>query len=443
MLLVYTPKITNRLFYTLNVVLHTILRVDFSMTTDRQLFAQHSGTKLSYASEPVADEPFFKACRLLFETAISDQEPRPFDVGGTTALFPVYGRDIALPYDPFAASFYLLSRYEEYLPHREDEHGRYLSAENLAVRHGFVNQASVDRWAIAVRDVIAARYPDFEFPERKFNAVVTVDIDAAYNFLHKGVFRTVTGLARDMIHRDFDQVSHRLRVLRHREPDPFDTFDYIIDTLAPHRDVPLVFFALMADYGMFDKPIAHTNTYFRQLLQHLGDFAKVGIHPSYYSPNNTALIATETRRLSDTLHRSIVRSRFHFLRQRLPASYQALLSAGIKHDYSMGFADITGFRAGTGTPFPFFDLESDCQTELTLHPFCVMDTTLQKYLALGPEQAMTQNAALIDELRAVGGTFSCIVHNQNLAELYGWQGWRRVFEQMCNDLDSHPTAQAK
>ena len=35
---------------------------------------------------------------------------------------------------------------------------------------------------------------------------------------------------------------------------------------------------------------------------------------------------------------------------------------------------------------------------------------------------------LIDEVRNLGGTFSCIFHNQNLCEDFGWEGWRKVYE---------------
>ncbi|MCR4658975.1 MAG: polysaccharide deacetylase family protein [Bacteroidales bacterium] len=436
MLLVYTPKITNRLGYTLGVVLRTVLKLDFSITTDLALFEGHTGAKMAYGHAVVHGVPFFKAHKLLFETTIVDQEPACFTHGGTPVLFPVYGRETDLPFDPFAASFYMLARYEEYLPHREDMHGRFMAADSLAVAGGFACTASVDRWALMVAEVIKRYYPDFELPERKFNAEITVDIDSAYCYLHKGVFRTVTGFMRDGLHRrDLPEVRRRWRVLCHREADPFDTFDYIIGVCREHPDLKLVFFALMGDYGMFDKPISHHNVYFRQLLQHLADYAKVGVHPSYESREKPALVAKEALRLSEVLHRDTKRSRYHFLRLLLPDSYRALANAGIVHDYSMGFADTVGLRAGTGTPYPFYDLESDCETQLTIHPFCLMDTTLQKYMALPPDKAYEHIKSMIDELREVGGTFSCIIHNQNLCELFGWQGWRKVFEQTCDYLD--------
>ena len=88
------------------------------------------------------------------------------------------------------------------------------------------------------------------------------------------------------------------------------------------------------------------------------------------------------------------------------------------------------FRAGISSPYPFYDLERDLEIPLMVHPFCVMDTTLQKYQHLSPEEGLEHYKTLIDKVRAVDGTFCCIVHNQNLSELDGWQGWRSTYEQM-------------
>ena len=194
----------------------------------------------------------------------------------------------------------------------------------------------------------------------------------------------------------------------------------------------LLFFALLADYSQYDKPLNYLNPHMRSLLQHLGDHAKMGIHPGYGTLEEPAKADVEVKRLEQILHRAIVRSRFHFLRLRLPQSYRILQHAGIRHDYTMGYPDAIGFRAGISGTYPFYDLERDQETEMMIHPFCVMDTTMQKYLALSPEEAVEAYGRLIADVRAVGGTYCCIVHNQNLSELFGWQGWRAVYERMLD-----------
>ena len=346
-------------------------------------------------------------------------------------LFPVFGNSV-LPFDPFAAIFYMLSRYEEYLPHLKDEHGRFLATESLAYKHGFLQTAVVDRWAMMLRDVIKERYPSETFKERNYSFVQTIDIDAAYCYLHKGVFRTVMGFLRDGIHRrDMEAVKQRYRVLKGKEEDPYETFDYILTTSKPYLpDSALIFFALLGDYGIYDKPASPHNNEYRQLLQHLGDYAKVGVHGSYYSSEEPARLECEIQRLSDILHRPIVRNRFHFLRFGLPGAYRTLVRHNIQHDYTMGFAELPGFRNGTCSIVPFFDLGSDQESPLRIHPFMAMDTTFNKHMHTTPQEAIVQLHALVDEVRAVGGTFSCIFHNQNLCEDFEWKGWRPVYEDL-------------
>lgn len=439
MLLIYVPKLNNRVGYTINVVMRDILKIDFAITTDSDVFDSHKEARLCYSPQPILDAKdengklpyvYIKSAHLLFETSIEEQNPHCFEYQGVAALFPVFNRHTALPFDPFAAIFYMLSRYEEYLPHHRDEHGRFMVTESIAYREGFLQTAVVDRWALMVKDAILQRYPETAFGTRNFTSVLTIDIDAAYCYLHKGVFRTTLGIFRDGIHRhDPQEVKRRIRVLKKQEEDPFDTFDYILErcqTLA-RRSVLLVF-ALVGDYGIYDKPASFQNNDFRQLLQHLGDYAKIGVHGSYYSAEEPKRLEREIERLSDILHRPIVRNRFHFLRFTLPFAYRNLVSNGIAHDYSMGYAEQPGFRCGTCSIVPFFDLSSNQECDLKIHPFMAMDTTFQKYMGLSPEQATEQFYALIDEVRNLGGTFSYIFHNQNLCEDFGWEGWRKVFE---------------
>jgi hypothetical protein len=409
-----------------------ILQTEFAITTDADTLVHHPEAKLCYAPQPIAsvDAIFLKSTHLLFETMIGEQECRYFDFNGTPAIFPVFHKDSALPFDPLAAIFYMLSRYEEYLPHRKDQHGRILITETLAYKNGFHLTPVVERWALMIKDLILEHYPETVFLKRNFSFEPTIDIDSAYCYLHKGWFRTCMGILRDGIHRrDPAEVKHRIRVLKKKEEDPYDTFDYIINLNKQYR-FPLIFFALLGDYSLHDKPISYLNNEFRQLLQHLGDYAKIGIHCSYYSTDEPDRIVRETQRLSEILHRPIVRNRFHFLRFNLPGAYRNLVRAGVTHDYSMGYADLPGFRNGTCSIVPFFDLSSDQESDLSMHPFMTMDTTFHTHMKLSPKQATEKYHALVDEVEAVGGTFSCIFHNQNLCEEFGWEGWREVYEDL-------------
>lgn len=431
MLLIYTPKITNRLGYTIKIVFNTILHVDYTITTDPSFFDRHDGPKLQYSGQKTCDAPYIKSCDLLFQTIIDKQETHCFLHNGLPALFPVYGRNLDLPFDIFASIFYIISRYEEYLPHREDKHGRFVAEDSIAYQHDFLHLSIVNRWCNLIGELLIKYYPHFKTYSKKYRFVQTIDIDAAYCYLHKGFFRTITGLFRDLFnHHNINEAKCRIKAILRKEADPYDTFDYILEQKRKLKNSHLIFFSLLADYGIYDKAISHHNNEFRTLLQRLGDHAKMGIHPSYFAVDEPEKIGIETKRLSDILHRTIVRNRFHFLRFRLPNTYNTLTQNNILHDYSMGYAEHPGFRAGTSTPYPFYDVENDQETSLTIHPFIIMDTTLKNYLSQTPEEASKTIKHFIDECRDVGTDFNCIWHNQNLCEKFGWERWRQVYEDM-------------
>lgn len=433
MLLIFVPKLTNRLGYTLNFVFRNILRTDFTITTDVDIFHNHTDAKLCYGPNRIDDAVWIKSCNLLFQTSIESQDLHCFTRDDMHAFFPVYGRDLDFDFDLLAATFYLITRYEEYMPHHTDEHGRYLASESVAYQQGFLRVPIADQWAVMLANKIVERYPAYQFPPRNFDFVNTIDIDAAYCYKHKDIFRSLTGLGRDLLHRhDIPAAKLRCQVLAHRTTDPFDTFEYILEQQQRHRGIAMVFFALLADYGVNDKNISHHNEEFRQLLKHLGDYAKIGIHTSYASFDEPRRVELERERLADIIHRNITRNRSHFLRIQLPKSYRTLIHYGIQHDFTMGYAEEPGFRAGTSVAYPFYDLESDCETPLTIHPFAVMEATLKRYQNMSPADAWEVFKQLMDAVKAVDGTFSCIWHNENLCEDFGWKGWRKVYEQMLD-----------
>ena len=427
--MVYVPRLTNRLGYTLNVLLHHVLGMEYDITTDEALFQHTDSPKLCYAERRVGEAVWIKSSSFMFETRIAEQQLTTVDYAGGRAPFAVYGRDIDFPFDMLSAAFYLLSRYEEYLPHRVDVHGRFRPEECWAMREGVLEVPVVNVWARTLAEVLQQRYDTLVVGKPEFSFECTIDIDAAYCYRNKGVLRGLIGFAKDIAEQhSVEDARRRWRTLRGKEPDPFDTFDYILSSCRSHGVDNLLFFPLMGNYGLYDKSISYLDEDFRQLLQHLSDYARLGIHSSYASADDGSLIPIEKERLSRTIHHTVRRNRCHFLRMRMPTTYRALLGYGIDNDYTMGYATAIGFRAGLATPYPFYDLGNDYETTLMIHPFAMMDTTLKKYMQLSPAEALEQVGTMMDRTAAVGGTFSAIFHNENLSEHFGWQGWRTFFE---------------
>jgi hypothetical protein len=426
MLLIYSPKITNRCKYIFHLVFKDVLGVDFEIVSDIDRFKNYTHEKINYSQNAIGDEVFIQCHKLLFETGIGDQNIQVFEWEHTT-VFCATGKNSAFPFDPFAAAFFLVSRYEEYLPHIRDKHDRYNAFESIAYKNNFLHKPVVNTWVGWIKKLLQNKFPDMKFPERKYKYVSTIDIDNAFAYKEKGVMRTLGGYAKSLTVFDLPQMAERTKVLMGTRQDPYDTYEMMFDIQRRYKLHP-IYFMLLGDYGDNDKNISPENHKFRSLIKNLADHAEVGIHPSYASNGNKPQLQKEVKRLSSILNREITKSRQHFLKLRFPDTYRSLIELDITDEYSMGYANQVGFRAGICTPFNFYDLDLEVETRLKVHPFAVMDATLKHYMKVDPEDAMDYIKPLVDEVRAVNGVFMSLWHNETLSNDKVWFGWRGLYE---------------
>lgn len=430
--LIFTPKRTPRIEYAWKVLFTYVLQADFSLTDDVDFYRNSNACKINYSTKrQFSAEVLIAPGNLLVESGIRPQPITIFEWEGLPAFFKTEIPDSDLPFDLPALIFYLVSRYEEYLPFEPDAHGRFSAAQSLAARASFLTQPLVNELIIRFKILLQQKFPtsDFRLPTSDFTFRPTYDIDMAWSYLHKGWLRSIGGSCRDLLKGDFRMLRQRWRVQMGKESDPFYTFDYL-DTLHQHYNVIPGYFLLLGDYHPFDTNIPSQNTVFQQLIKSLHTKYPLGIHPSYASNENTLQLQKEIRRLQTLTGEAVTRSRQHFLKLKFPNTYQNLLAAGITEDYSLGYSDALGFRASIATPYPWYDLENEIITNLILHPFQVMDVTLKLYLQLNPAQAIENVTLIINKTRAVGGTFCTLWHNSSFSNVDNWTDWKEVYERI-------------
>lgn len=428
MLLIYTHKITHRNRYIFNLIFKDVLGIDFKLVTDAAYFKNQDCPKLSYTTNPVADELLFVSRNLLFETGIAEQHISVFDYLGNKVFFAA-GKASALPFDVFAASFYLISRYEEYLPHIRDVHDRFAAEDSLAFMNGFLQKPLVNTWIAWIKELIQKKYPSLVFHEKKYQFISTIDIDNAFAYREKGFTRSLGGYLKSFFKLDIAEMLERTRVLLGLQKDPYDTYDFQLQIIRKYKFKTIYFF-LLGDYGLNDKNLPVESKKFQSLIKMLDDYAQIGIHPSYGSNKSKEQLKKEVERLSKVVHREITKSRQHFLKLTLPETYRNLIDLDITDDYTMGFASQVGFRASICTPFNFYDLDMELETNLKIHPFAVMEGTLKYYMNVHREDAMQKIKPLIDEVKAANGEFISLWHNDTLSNQKFWLGWRNVYEDM-------------
>jgi peptidoglycan/xylan/chitin deacetylase (PgdA/CDA1 family) len=428
MILVFTHKITPRVRYIFKHILTRTLLIPVDFTTKVEEFVAYNGPKLSYTKTPLGNEFFIKSNDLLFEQGVNDLDFTIQKWDNVPCFFNTNLKS-TIPFDIFASSFYLISRYEEYLPHVKDIFGRYTAEQSLAFKHNFLEKPVVDIWAYKFLEILKEKFPEYEFKKREYEYISTIDIDNAFAYKYKSLVRSVGGFFNDLFKFKLVETWSRFAVVCNIKSDPFDTFDKIL-RLKKEYDVKTIFFFLIGDYTTFDTNVSASKGKFKLLIKEMVDYAKVGLHPSYFTMQDAALLKKEKERLEDITNMPVKRSRQHYLRFSLPETYQNLIDLEVEEDYSMGYASNVGFRAGTCTPFYFYDLDFEIQTPLKVFPFALMDTTLNDYMKLTPKQSLGRIRDLKNEVKAVNGTFITLFHNENLSNYLRWKGWKRLYESM-------------
>ncbi|HKI88307.1 MAG TPA: polysaccharide deacetylase family protein [Draconibacterium sp.] len=430
MILLYSEEITPRLEYIAQLIFTQILKVEVEFTTNSSDFMKSEKPKLNYSTEKIGDEFYIKPHRLLFLKDLIQIDLKSVWYEGEKYFFESSG-DSVLPFDPLAASFYLVTRYEEYIETERGKYNRFTADKSILSKYRLLQKPVVNIWARLLAGKLKEKYPELIFTEPKFSFISTIDVDNAWAFLNKGFVRSSGALVKAFFKGHFGEAKQRMNVWMGLEMDPYDTYDYLESVFRGNED-KVHFFFLLGDYARYDKGISYKNKRFINLIKQIVQKYSVGIHPSFASSKKKEKekLHIEMKRLEKITGTKIEKSRQHFLRIQFPQTYRRLIKAGIRSDFTMGYASQTGFRAGICTPYYFYDLKKEKTTNLKIFPFQVMDVALRDYLGLTPEKAWQETERLMHEVKNVGGTFISIWHNETVNDLGNWKGYREVFEMM-------------
>lgn len=417
---IYASLTSPRLNYVLGVIFRDHLKVGYRLYGDLAAFREAAGdAKIAYSAEDPGVGLWIPASRALeaggpAAEAMRGAQPHGGADPRADGTLQEAVQPTAWPFDLFGAVFFLISRFEEYLPTAPYDHiGRYDPDGSWAARNGFLERPLVDEWIDALGRVLGLAVPT---GARLF---ATYDIDQPWCYKHKSLV-LLSSLRSGRLGESW-------KVLYGRARDPFDNFHWMDSVNGFLPEAPIYFFPLSSKRTAFDKNPPPGLGEFQELIRSHSKRYPVGIHPSFYSRDTDGLLASEIDMLKRITDLPVTINRFHYIRFRLPSDYRLLLSVGIRADYSMGYGERNGFRASYSRPFPWYDLLRENETSLQVVPFCWMEATSYHVLGLSAEGALAELLAYKASLDAVGGRFTPIWHNNSLGVDARWIGWRKVY----------------
>ena len=425
MLLIYTQKITPRIVYTFKHICTNVLGISIKFTTKIEEFIAHEGMKLSYGKQALGNELFMQKAGLLLEQGLSEVEIKVQPWGDNFCFFPV-SENSALPFDIFAASFFLLSRYEEYLPHVKDDLGRFPASESVAFQEGFLQYPVVDIWAYKFKEILQERFPEISLANREFHTQAIIAVEHVFNFKNKGFLRSLAGMHLDIIKLQFSKVLDRIQVLMRIKKDPLNIFEDLIVFIKEHK-VSLQFMFQLSDFSIYDRNINYNRNPYRSIIKYVGDYAKVGLMPGYFALEDLKTLRKEKLRMENTVHtplESVINAKYNL---NIPEFYTFLNELEIPQDYSMGYPETAGFRAGTCSPFFFYDINTESTLALKIHPY-VFNSNIVEKMDFG--QLTSDIGKMLSEVKKVDGSFKAVFKNQDFSEYSNYQAYYALLKQI-------------
>lgn len=336
-------------------------------------------------------------------------------------------RSKLLDFDLFAAVFYCITRQEELEHMSSDPHGRFLSKDSWMAVHDCLEVPVVDYWLQEFGALLNGL--GVQTKPEQFEWWNTIDVDQIYASKNKPIGLRFGQVVKALVQGQFNQAYQLSKSVM--GSDPFDTLDAMYSKEAARN----ICFLLLQSTSEFDSPHNKTKNVLSNFIGKYGEQFEMGLHPSYNSSSDTSILEREVGLGRGQIVEDLDSSRQHYLRFKWPDTMEELASMGLRYDFSMGFADRPGFRAGTSRPFPFFDVKKRKKTTLTVVPFSVMDVTLRHYMKLDPDQAIERIKQLVESLKGCNGLFVSLWHNETYSVINGWEPWKRVFEEMKLTVD--------
>lgn len=427
MLLIYTPKTTPRITYIFKHICIRILGIEVNFTNVLEEFISHAGPKLSYGKKPLGNELFIQSYGLLTQQGFESIDITIRNWEESKCFFSV-GEKSGLPFDIFSSSFYLLSRYEEYLPHVKDEKGRFLASESLAYKENFLQYPVVDIWAYKFKELLVKKFPQIRFSKREMTIHNLIDASQPFAYKQKGFLRSISGFFNDIFKFRIRNVIVRCGVILGAKDDPFNTFEWIIQTVKGHKTKLTVFFLLGEAINFIEGTNSKRKT-FKLLIKTISDYKQAGLIFSKESLKNYEVLRKEKKLLEKITNRDLVSSMNTQYMLSLPDNYRNLAELEIEKDFSMVYEDQSGFRASTCTPFLFYDLDYEIVSPLLIHPITL---TTQAFKGKKESESTKIIEDLIASVKKVNGTFSMIFMNKDFNSKKINKKWKHFFVRLSN-----------
>ena len=426
MICIYTDKYTNRLKYVADHIFKRILGQSVNIVNKVEDLPTLSACPLIVYSETLKVKGALHIVPngLLFKKGVREYDITMNTWDGVKTFFATKGGDI--PFDIFSASFYLLSRYEEYLSIKEnfDSKGCFISEKSLAYKEGFLETPLVDVWALKLEEKLNSLFPNYTSSiDRRFRFLPIISVNTPYRYRTYSILGNLLRLGKKVVERDWSELKKQLRVLLRIDQDPYCNVEKIVELHNRNSLRPLFAFRI-SNKKWYKRPVYFAySTYKKVLCRNY----QIALCISGVASNSVTQLKMEQKILSRIFRTRIVIGTSSLSEYVVPKFYRNLSNSKIKEDFSMSYPDRIGFRASTCTPFRVYDLNREEYYRIDVHsvPFTVWSV---KRMGLNKEEIVKAATSMAKTVKSLKGEFIIASHNDNFVDSSMLKGWASTYE---------------
>lgn len=338
--------------------------------------------------------------------------------------------------DIFASSFFMLTRWEEYVNKKRDRLNRFSAIESLSFKNNFLDRPIVNEYIEMLWNMLIDLGYEIKRKERKFELILTHDVD----FLllsqtpKKVIIKTFLGdiLKRKNIKLAFSFFKDYLVSLFSKEKDPYNTFEYLMD-LSEERNLKSHFFFMAKGQTIYDNNYSTKDKFLKEVILKIKNRGHhIGIHPTFNAYNDFEQLKKEKQELEKNLETKISFGREHYLRFEMPTTWQIWEDNNMLWDSSMGYHDKEGFRCGVCYEFSVFNILTREKLNLKENPLIVMDSSFVSYQQNNFDVVKTNIFSLFSKIKKFEGNFIFLWHNSSFNNRE-WNKFQKIYEEILNE----------
>ena len=335
--------------------------------------------------------------------------------------------------DIFASSFFMLTRWEEYVNKNRDKHDRFPATESLAYKNGFLDRPIVNEYIEMLKNMLLELGLIQKLKTRNYELLLTHDVDIPLRY--RNIMGNIRELAGDILKQKsivsaLKSLNRQIKVFLGIQKDPFDTFDYLMN-ISEKVGVKSYFFFMGKGTSKFDNMYKSSDKFVKNLIKKIKQRGHyIGIHPTYNAYNDFEQIKKEKQELQINLDTQITFGREHFLRFEVPTTWQIWDDNDLIWDSTLSFADKEGFRCGVCYEFSVFNIITRKKLKLKEKPLIVMEGSFVTYQPnINPKDMEEKINYLINKVKKYNGEFVFLWHNSSFNAAQ-WIKYQDIYERV-------------